>query len=320
MWEQTAIFITWDEWGGFYDSVMPPAVDEVGLGFRVPLLDDLAVHAARTDRRRARRVLDARSDSSPTTGGSTPSRPGSRNTHNFEHVFDFRRSAAAARDRDRSSQDVRRSVRLSRMTTPAGRKAPTRSTNPSSSPSQTEVRASRRPRSATTRELPRRSGTGRRRRKNTATEIVVAGERADRVLGLPRATASRTPPSHATMRRSMSDAAVAAAYRRAPRPAAPAHVLGVRLRVLGTRRADATSWRSSGITSSVRSALAEQPTAGAGSRAASTRHAAVGGGDQRIDVHRVEVLAEVGGHDGEPATTRTRDRVRRRGARPPRTP
>ena len=38
MWDQTAIFITWDEWGGFYDSVMPPAVDEVGLGFRVPLL------------------------------------------------------------------------------------------------------------------------------------------------------------------------------------------------------------------------------------------------------------------------------------------
>ena len=38
MWEQTAIFITWDEWGGFYDHVLPPTVDEVGLGFRVPLL------------------------------------------------------------------------------------------------------------------------------------------------------------------------------------------------------------------------------------------------------------------------------------------
>ena len=38
MWEHTAIFITWDEWGGFYDSVMPPVLDDFGLGFRVPLL------------------------------------------------------------------------------------------------------------------------------------------------------------------------------------------------------------------------------------------------------------------------------------------
>jgi phospholipase C len=38
MWEETAIFLTWDEWGGFYDHVVPPQVDEVGLGFRVPLL------------------------------------------------------------------------------------------------------------------------------------------------------------------------------------------------------------------------------------------------------------------------------------------
>ena len=38
MWKHTAIFLTWDEWGGFYDPVMPPTVDHVGLGFRVPLL------------------------------------------------------------------------------------------------------------------------------------------------------------------------------------------------------------------------------------------------------------------------------------------
>ena len=24
MWEHTAIFLTWDEWGGFYDPVVPP--------------------------------------------------------------------------------------------------------------------------------------------------------------------------------------------------------------------------------------------------------------------------------------------------------
>jgi phospholipase C len=37
-WDSTAIFITWDDWGGWYDHVAPPQVDEMGLGFRVPLL------------------------------------------------------------------------------------------------------------------------------------------------------------------------------------------------------------------------------------------------------------------------------------------
>lgn len=37
-WEHTAIFLTWDEWGGFYDPITPPTLDPIGLGFRVPLL------------------------------------------------------------------------------------------------------------------------------------------------------------------------------------------------------------------------------------------------------------------------------------------
>jgi phospholipase C len=37
-WKSTAIFLTWDEWGGFYDHVPPPAIDRFGLGFRVPLM------------------------------------------------------------------------------------------------------------------------------------------------------------------------------------------------------------------------------------------------------------------------------------------
>ena len=38
MWEHTAIFITWDEWGGLYDHVTPPKLDAWDVGFRVPLV------------------------------------------------------------------------------------------------------------------------------------------------------------------------------------------------------------------------------------------------------------------------------------------
>ena len=37
-WDSTAIFLTWDDWGGFYDHVRPPYVDENGYGLRVPAL------------------------------------------------------------------------------------------------------------------------------------------------------------------------------------------------------------------------------------------------------------------------------------------
>ena len=35
-WSSTAIFLAWDDWGGFYDHVAPPRVDENGYGLRVP--------------------------------------------------------------------------------------------------------------------------------------------------------------------------------------------------------------------------------------------------------------------------------------------
>ena len=35
-WDSTAIFLTWDDWGGFYDNVNPPVVDQNGYGLRVP--------------------------------------------------------------------------------------------------------------------------------------------------------------------------------------------------------------------------------------------------------------------------------------------
>ena len=35
-WQETAIFLTWDDWGGFYDHLRPPRVDRNGYGIRVP--------------------------------------------------------------------------------------------------------------------------------------------------------------------------------------------------------------------------------------------------------------------------------------------
>jgi phospholipase C len=37
-WSTSAIIITWDDYGGFYDHITPPTVDTYGLGFRVPTL------------------------------------------------------------------------------------------------------------------------------------------------------------------------------------------------------------------------------------------------------------------------------------------
>ena len=37
-WPTTAIFLVWDDFGGFYDHVRPPIVDYYGLGLRVPFI------------------------------------------------------------------------------------------------------------------------------------------------------------------------------------------------------------------------------------------------------------------------------------------
>ncbi len=35
-WQSSAIFLAWDDWGGFYDHVPPPTIDQNGYGLRVP--------------------------------------------------------------------------------------------------------------------------------------------------------------------------------------------------------------------------------------------------------------------------------------------
>ena len=37
-WDSSVIYLTWDDWGGFYDNVPPTVVDKNGYGIRVPAL------------------------------------------------------------------------------------------------------------------------------------------------------------------------------------------------------------------------------------------------------------------------------------------
>jgi phospholipase C len=88
MWDHTAIFLTWDEWGGFYDHVPPPVVDDYGLGFRVPLLT-ISPYTPRG-------LIDTEIGEFSTplrfiadNWGLPHLTPRIRNTHNMSHMFEF---------------------------------------------------------------------------------------------------------------------------------------------------------------------------------------------------------------------------------------
>jgi phospholipase C len=90
MWDDVAIFVTWDEWGGLYDHVAPPEIDSMQVGFRVPLLV-ISPYAKRGY------VDDAFGEfSSPlrfiADNWGLPHLPGRiADSHDFSHVFDFDR-------------------------------------------------------------------------------------------------------------------------------------------------------------------------------------------------------------------------------------
>jgi len=37
-WNDTAVILAWDDWGGFYDNAKPPQINYTSLGFRVPMI------------------------------------------------------------------------------------------------------------------------------------------------------------------------------------------------------------------------------------------------------------------------------------------
>jgi phospholipase C len=88
MWNETAIFITWDEWGGLYDHVVPPRVDYVELGFRVPMLV-ISPYARRGYIDDAFGEFSAPLRFIADNWGLPHLTSRIANAHDFEHVFDF---------------------------------------------------------------------------------------------------------------------------------------------------------------------------------------------------------------------------------------
>jgi phospholipase C len=92
MWASTAIFVTWDEWGGTYDPAVPPRVDRLGLGVRVPML----VISPWANRGMIDHEIGEFSSPHKFIADNFDLAYLSdrvRGTHNFEHVFDFARPA-----------------------------------------------------------------------------------------------------------------------------------------------------------------------------------------------------------------------------------
>ena len=49
------MFVTWDDYGGFYDHVAPPQVDQFGYGFRGTVSRHLSILKARIHRQHCKR-------------------------------------------------------------------------------------------------------------------------------------------------------------------------------------------------------------------------------------------------------------------------
>ena len=95
LWDDIAIFITWDEWGGLYDHVRPPKIDGVDLGFRVPMLV-ISPFAKRGYVDDALTEFSAPLRFIADNWGLPYLTPRIRRSHNFEHVFDFDRNPRPA--------------------------------------------------------------------------------------------------------------------------------------------------------------------------------------------------------------------------------
>jgi len=90
-WKHTALFISWDMWGGLYDHVQPPKVDELGFGFRVPNLV-ISPYAKKGYIDEAQADLCAPLKFIEDNWGLPYLTDRIERSHNFEHVFEFHRN------------------------------------------------------------------------------------------------------------------------------------------------------------------------------------------------------------------------------------
>ena len=164
-WEHTAIFLTWDEWGGFYDHVPPP--DGRRRRARVPRPDarDQPVREEGRDRRRARASSRPRSGSSRTTGASPTSPRGSSAPTTSSTSSTSRRSPDSRSSGRSARRPTARPSRGPATRTRAGKRAPPRSRTRCSYVAPSGARSNPCARRSTPRSSPRRpticSPTGR---------------------------------------------------------------------------------------------------------------------------------------------------------------
>ena len=124
MWEHTAIFLTWDEWGGFYDPVLPPEVDDHRARHPRAAAHDQPVHASAASSTPSSVSSRRRCGSSPTTGGLPYLTPRIANTHTSSTSSTSSRSRRASRSSATQSARPTATRGSSPRATTAGSPAP----------------------------------------------------------------------------------------------------------------------------------------------------------------------------------------------------
>ncbi len=90
-WNSTAIFILWDDWGGWFDHVSPPQIDAMGLGFRVPLIV-VSPYAKRGYVSHVQHEFGSILHFTEETFGLAPLAASDARADDFSDCFDFRQS------------------------------------------------------------------------------------------------------------------------------------------------------------------------------------------------------------------------------------